>query len=97
MPIDPVDPKTAGDLESYQIKSYTYIYQASYGSPEVDHTTPKVTKASPSEDGMSVKVSLETIVEGHIHDFDLASMRSDGGEKLLHHKAYYTVNEIPKN
>ena len=39
-----VDPATAGDLASYKMKTYTYIYQSSYGSPEVDHTTPAITK-----------------------------------------------------
>ena len=41
-------------------------------------------------------VHLETITEDHIHDFDLARMTSKDGEPLLHNKAYYTVNEIPK-
>ena len=30
-----------------------------------------------------------------LHDFDLAKIKSKGGEPLLHTKAYYTVNEIP--
>ena len=45
---------------------------------------------------MSVRVSLDIIVEGHIHEFDLAKMTSDDGKDLLHNNAYYTVNEIPK-
>ena len=93
----PVDKRLAAETDTYSITTYTHNYAAGYGSPEVDHTTSKVSKASPSEDGLSVRVSLESIVEGHIHDFDLAAMSSDGGEKLLHHKAYYTVNEIPQN
>ena len=42
-------------------------------------------------------VYLETITEDHIHDFDLAKITSPDGQRLLHNKAYYTVNEIPKN
>ena len=38
---------------------------------------------------------LEKIVEDHIHEFDLAPMRSSEGKPLVHSKAYYTVNEIP--
>ncbi len=30
------------------------------------------------------------------HDFDLSGMRSKEAHPLLHKKAYYTVNEIPK-
>ena len=41
----PVDPKTAGDPASYKLLTYTYIYQASYGSPEVDHTYPEIDRA----------------------------------------------------
>ncbi len=38
----PVDPKTAGDPKSYSMKTFTYIYRAEYGSPEVDQTTPTI-------------------------------------------------------
>ncbi|MBK1832241.1 hypothetical protein JIN77_15995 [Verrucomicrobiaceae bacterium R5-34] len=93
----PVDPDVAAKPESYTVKTYTHIYAEGYGSPEVDHTTPKVTKAVPAADGMSVRVYLDGIVEGHIHDFNLAPMLSKDGGKLLHTKAYYTVNEIPKS
>ena len=62
----------------------------------MDPTTAHVTKAVPSADGLSVMVQLEKIMEDHIHDFDLARMTSKAGEQLLHNKAYYTVNEIPR-
>lgn len=91
----PVDPETAANVGSYDITTYTHIYHAGYGSPEVDHTTPRVTKAVPAPDGLSVRVHLEKIEEGHIHDFTLAGLKSGSGEPLLHAKAYYTVNEIP--
>ena len=92
----PVDKAVAAQPENYQITTYTYIYQGAYGSPEVDHTTAKVTKAVPSEDGLSVRVYLENIIEDHIHDFDLSKVLDKDGGPLLHKKAYYTVNEIPK-
>lgn len=91
-----VDPQTASQLQTYVLETYCHIYAKFYGSPEVDHTQPKVTKAVVSEDRMSVRIQLDKIVEGHIHDFDLGAIRSQDGEKLLHKKAYYTVNEIPK-
>lgn len=91
----PVDPKTAADPASYAVTTYTHIYQAGYGSPEVDQTAPRVLKAVPSADGLSVRLTLEKIELGHIHDFDFAGVRSAQGITLLHTKAYYTVNEIP--
>jgi hypothetical protein len=86
----------AASPEVYEVTTYTHKYAAGYGSPEVDHTTPKVTKAVPSPDGMSARIYLDQVVEGHIHDFDLTRMTSQEGRPLLHKKAYYTVNEIPK-
>ena len=93
----PVDRQVAANKDTYQITTYTHIYHGAYGSPEVDQTTARVTEAVPSADGMSVYVHLEKIMEDHIHDFDLVKMTGAGGEHLLHSKAYYTVNEIPKN
>jgi len=92
----PVDKEVAARTGVYNITTYTHVYHAGYGSPEVDQTTPLVTKAVPSADGLSVMVHLEKITEDHIHDFDLSKITSKDGEPLLHKKAYYTVNEIPR-
>jgi len=92
----PVDPSVAARPEVFEITTYTHNYAAGYGSPEVDHTSPTVVKAVPSPDGMSVRITLDSMVEGHIHDFGLPAMRSAEGKPLLHKKAYYTVNEIPQ-
>ena len=92
----PVDRETAAKVGIYGITTYTHVYDAGYGSPEVDQTTPKVLKAEPAADGMSVVVQLDRVVEDHIHDFDLSGMVGADGRKLLHHKAYYTVNEVPR-
>jgi hypothetical protein len=92
----PVDPVVAADAAAYEISTYTHIYDAGYGSPEVDQTTPRVLKAVPAADGLSVMLQLDKITEDHIHDFDLAKITSADGKHLVHNKAYYTVNEIPK-
>jgi hypothetical protein len=92
-----VDPQTAAAVASYRIVTYTHVYHGGYGSPEVDHTTPKVLRAVPSADGRSVNLTLNQVMEDHIHDFDLSGIRSQAGRRLVHNKAYYTVNEIPKN
>ena len=92
----PVDKQVAAKTEVYNITTYTHIYHAGYGSPEVDQTTATVTKAVPSADGLSVMVHLEKFEEDHIHDFDLSQMKSGEGAQLLHKRAYYTVNEIPR-
>jgi hypothetical protein len=91
----PVDPAVAADPANYAVSTYTHIYQAGYGSPEVDQTEPRVLKAEPSADGLSVRLTLAKIEIGHIHEFDFAKVRGRDGSPLLHTKAYYTVNEIP--
>jgi glucose/arabinose dehydrogenase len=92
----PVDPASAGNPESYDLKTYTYIYQASYGSPEVDHTTAKVAQAAVAADGKSVRLTIEGLQEGHIHELKAAGVRSAESKPLLHALAYYTLNSIPK-
>jgi glucose/arabinose dehydrogenase len=88
----PVDPATAGKIESYAMKTFTYIFQASYGSPEVDATTPKITKVEVAPDNKSVRLWVDGLQEGHIHDLTANGVRSAEGQPLLHPKAYYTLN-----
>jgi glucose/arabinose dehydrogenase len=91
----PVDPTTAGDLKSYTLETYTYIYQSAYGSPEVDHTKPTIEKAVVSADGKSVRLTIKGLMEGHVHELSAAGVKTAAGAPLLHDKAYYTLNYIP--
>jgi len=92
----PADPKTLADVASYKVDTFTYIYRADYGSPEVDKTTPKVTKVTPAPDGKSVRIHLSALAEGHVHALTTAGLRSTDGLPLLHDVAYYTLNYIPE-
>jgi len=91
---EPVDPATAGDAKSYKLKSYCYIYQSSYGSPEVDQAVPEITKIEVSPDKKSVKLTL-ALTEGQIYELDQPGVRSAAGLPLLHSQAYYSLNYIP--
>ncbi|MCA9267450.1 MAG: hypothetical protein KDA41_03220 [Planctomycetales bacterium] len=90
----PVDPQTAGDVNSYQLQTYTYLYQSDYGSPEVDHTKPTVTKAVVAADGKSVRLTVDSLVRGHVHELKIG-LKSADGLPLLHDTGYYTMNNIP--
>jgi hypothetical protein len=90
-----VDPASVEAVDSYQLTTYTYIYQSSYGSPEVDHTEPTITKAVAGADGKSVRLYVDKLQEGHVHELHSAGVRSQGGTPLLHDQAYYTLNYIP--
>jgi len=91
----PVDRKSAGDPASYAMQAYTYIYQSSYGSPEVDHTAPVIKSAIVSNDGMAVRLSVSGLVLGNIHELHMDGVRSAQGAPLLHAQAYYTLNALP--
>ena len=91
-----VDPAAAGDVKSYKLSTYTYIYQAAYGSPEVDGTEPAITRAEVAADGRSVRLTVDKLQEGHVHELHLPGIRSAAGQRLLHPQAYYTLNYLPE-
>lgn len=92
----PVDRARAAVPANYRLQSFTHVYQEGYGSPEVDQTTPHVVRAAPAEDLRSVRLVVDGMMLGHVHAFDLAGVRAQDGSELLHTKAYYTLNRIPK-
>ncbi|MGC4016415.1 MAG: hypothetical protein QM755_18120 [Luteolibacter sp.] len=93
---EPIDTKTGSDIASYPMKSWTYIYQAAYGSPEVDLSEPKVEEAKVAGDGLSVRLKVRGLVQGNVHYLDGRALRSAQNGVLLHPEAWYTLNEIPK-
>jgi glucose/arabinose dehydrogenase len=91
-----VDPKTAGDPKSYKVASSTVIYQADYGSPEVDGKQYAITKVDVAADGMSARLFLDKpTTEGHYHEVKMSGVKSASGLPLLHDVGYYTMNYIP--
>lgn len=92
----PVEAKTGNDPKNYKMSTFTHIYHGGYGGPEVDQTTPEVKSAKLAADGLSAQIVLSELKRGHVHEFDLGSLRNRDQEELLHRHAYYTVNEVPK-
>lgn len=92
---EPVDAATAGDPSSYEMSAWTYVYQAKYGSPQVDQATPKVTAATVGSDGRSVRLKVDGLIKGHVHQLDAKGVKSKEGTTLWHSKGWYTLNEIP--
>ncbi|MGJ8644986.1 MAG: DUF7133 domain-containing protein [Luteolibacter sp.] len=93
---EPVDEQSAADSASYSMEAWTYILQSKYGSPEVDHATPIVKSATVSSDKMSVRLTVEGLVRGHVHELTSGGVKSANGTSLWHDKAWYTLNEIPE-
>jgi hypothetical protein len=93
---EPVNATAAGDVGSYSLRTYTYIYQADYGSPEVDFTTPLIKSATVADDRLSVRLLVEGLQPGHVHELVAKGVVSADGAPLLHNEAYYTLNRIPR-
>ncbi|MDH3583474.1 MAG: hypothetical protein OER86_04595, partial [Phycisphaerae bacterium] len=91
-----VDARAGGSAASYKVSTFTHIYHAGYGGPEVDRTTPRVKSVELSPDGLYATIVLDNWSLGHVYEFDLGGLRSRDGEPLLHRHAYYTVNAVPK-
>lgn len=92
----PVDRASAEALAAYEMKSFTYIFQGSYGSPEVDATTPTITSAKLSEDGLRVQLKVDGLQRGHVHHLQSKGVRSAKTKSpLVHADAYYTLNYLP--
>ncbi|MFN0199806.1 MAG: hypothetical protein ACKVT0_23890, partial [Planctomycetaceae bacterium] len=93
---EPVDAAAAGDVKSYSLKTFTYAFQADYGGPEIEFTDPTVTAAKVASDRKSVRLTIDGLVAGHIHELHAAGVKSSAGLPLLHQEAYYTLNRIPR-
>ena len=91
----PVDPEVARKPETWTMETYCYIFQSSYGSPEVDHTKPAITQIDVAKDNRSVRLTVDGLQRGHVHELHADGLRSASGIPLLHPVAYYTLNYIP--
>ena len=94
---EPVDKAKAADVNSYAMRTWTYIFQSEYGSPEVDKSKSTIKSATVSDDGLHVRLVVDGLEVGHVHELKLDGVRSAGkAAPLLHPIAYYTLWSIPK-
>ncbi|HLU49068.1 MAG TPA: hypothetical protein VK116_13325, partial [Planctomycetota bacterium] len=83
-----LQPESAAKIESYRIGTYTYIFQESYGSPEVDATKPTIRALRVADDRRSVRLDVDGLMRGHVHELHLEGVRASDGRPLLHPVAY---------
>ncbi len=89
-----VDPATGGDPASYSMSSYTYDYHADYGAPEKDTAEVRIVSATVT-DRRKVRLVVEPLRPGYVHELNAGGVRTTGGEDLLHANAYYTLQNVP--
>ncbi|MGX1931011.1 plastocyanin/azurin family copper-binding protein [Flagellimonas sp. 2504JD4-2] len=91
----PVNRLLGNQKASYEMTSFTYKYHNSYGSPIINQEKAIIQKAEVGEDGLSVKLTIQGLRQGYIHEIKIPDLKSISGEKLLHNKGYYTLNQLP--
>lgn len=91
----PVDMESAMNLKSYRMKNYTYLLQAKYGSPEILTQKNSIQDVSVSDDGLTVRLTVDGMRQGYVHELTCINLKSRQGDTLLHPNGYYTLNRIP--
>ena len=89
-----VNKETAKALESYKINSFTYKYHHNYGSPIINAKVLKIKGIQVAEDGMSVRLAIDSLRLGYIHELRLEGLKNADDRPLLHTFGYYTLNNI---
>lgn len=92
----PVDMAAAGRVENYAMKSYTYKLESRYGGPEADTQPVSIKSAEVLEEGRAVRLTLDGMRAGYVHELVMSNLIARDGAKLLHPEAYYTLVKIPR-
>lgn len=82
--------------DQFRLSSYTYLYHASYGSPETDTKPVDVRSVKVSPDGRQVDLLCAGLRPGYVHELTLSPLDSITGQALRYDRAYYTLNRIPR-
>ncbi len=92
---EPVDMKYINEA-SYSVTSFTYEYGQKYGSPVINDSKRVVKAAEVSPDGLRVRLVLDSLKPGYIHEIKADGIRSRDNFLLMHNVGYYTLNQIPE-
>lgn len=88
---EPLDTASASNVDNYKLTTFRYIYQSSYGSPEVDQTVCTVKSAKVSEDRKKVHIVVDGMQLGAVHELHVPNLRSSEDKPLIHPLAYYSL------
>ncbi|PJJ79996.1 plastocyanin/azurin family copper-binding protein [Mucilaginibacter auburnensis] len=91
----PVNESAAKDAASYNISSFNYKYHHIYGSPPIMQSARVIKAIQVSPDKMKVRLVLDSLKEGYVHEIKAEGIRSTDNLSLMHNYGYYTLNRIP--
>lgn len=92
---EPVDPGSAKDVNSWKLSSFTYQYHHNYGSPVINQGTCPIKAIEVSPDRLSVRLVVDSLRLGYIHEIKAEGILSAERNTLLHNFGYYTLNRLP--
>ncbi|MDO1450900.1 PQQ-dependent sugar dehydrogenase [Rhodocytophaga aerolata] len=90
----PVDEKSATDLNTYKFRRYRYAYHAKYGSDQSDVQAVAVTHVSLSADRRKVSLDLESLKPGYVYELQLGDIQAATGEPIANKIICYTLNRL---
>jgi hypothetical protein len=74
---------------------YRYAYHAKYGSDEFDKTPVQPTRAEPSPDGRSVRLTVSELLPMKMYQIEVQNVAAaDDGAALRNGIAWYTLNRL---
>lgn len=91
----PVDVKRAKNADSYKITGFTYKYWHKYGSEVINQANCPIKAINVSQDGLKVRLVVDSLRLGYIHEIKAEGVRSAENYSLLHGVGYYTLNQLP--
>lgn len=92
---EPVDEKSARDAASYKISSFNYKYHHNYGSPVINQGSCPLKAIEVSPDRMKVRLVVDSLRLGYIHEIRAEGVLSAQRYALLHDYGFYTLNQLP--
>jgi azurin len=94
----PIDEMTARNPASWSLSTFTYQYHHNYGSPVINQNSRSIKAIEVSPDRLKVRLVLDSMKLGYIHEIRAEGIRSaDSSFALLHNYGYYTLNRLPEN
>ncbi len=91
---EPIDSATLDG--ALAMSAFTYQYSSAYGGDEIDTTELKIVSATPSPDGLSMRLVVEGLRPFYVHELRTTGLKSKTGRTLDFPNAWYTLNRIPE-